>query len=145
MHRKTKENLKSIAEWYKLWGQVYHKTEFLIHTPKGRSETNSLIIVDKVIKQVCSRKLLGVILDENLTYNKHLQFIAGRASASLNSVSHILKHTSCETALSICNALLTTILTTTYPVWCTNSNTKNLESIRVKSTNTFQLISIERH
>ena len=28
-----KENLKSIAEWCKLWGQVYHKTEFIIHTP----------------------------------------------------------------------------------------------------------------
>ena len=92
-------------------------------------QKRTLLSTEKNIKQVDSQKLLGVVIDEKMAFKKHIDYIAGRSLSALNGVSHLIKHMSCESALSICNAIITTILTTSYPVWCSNTNSKQLEAV----------------
>ena len=69
------------------------------------------------------------MIDEKLAFKKHVDYIDGRALSALNGLSHILKYMNSESALSICNAIIITIITTSYPVWCTNTDIKQLEKV----------------
>ena len=125
----AKNDLENIGAWCKRWGQVYHKTEFIIHTPNGTPAKADLAVSGIAIKQVESQKLLGMVINEKLAFKNHIDYISGRSLSALNGVSHVTKHMSCETALSICNAIITSIITTSYPVWCSNTNSKQLEAV----------------
>ena len=93
----------------------------------------------KPIPQVKTRRLLGVIIDEELEFKDHICFITGRAMSALHGIAPIIKHTPWSTALTVGKALVTAHLTRTYPVWChTKASISALEkahrSLLIKAT-----------
>jgi ribonuclease HI len=123
--------INNITKWCYKWGQAHHKTEVMLHAPtqqKGAITVNDS--TGKPIPQVKTRKLLGVILDEELKFKEHISFISGRATSALHGVAPIIAHTSWETALGICKALVEPHLTRTYPVWChSKASISSLEKV----------------
>ena len=115
----TKSAIQDVTEWCYKWGQSHHKTEIMIHGPRKQKGTIEILDQeDKPIPQVKTRKLLGVILDEELEFKDHISFITGRAMSALHGIAPIIKHTPWNTALTVGKALVTAHLTRTYPVWC---------------------------
>ena len=59
-------------------------TKFMIFHPKQKNLPNhqipNIIIDNQPVERVDSFKFLGVLIDENLTWNKHVNFISNKHS-----------------------------------------------------------------
>ena len=114
---KTQHDLQTIDAWCKKWGQVYHKTEVMCHSPTG---TTTIQILDrgKILPQVTERRWLGAIVDDQLNFKPHIQYAAGRASSALNSISSVIKYASIDMALQLSHVLVFPHILNSYIVWC---------------------------
>ena len=86
------------------------KTEFLLIGSNHRlnnliNQPNIKIDQDK-IKQVHYSRLLGVQIDEKLTWNKHVEDVAKRATSGVGAIRRIRDFVDRETLISIYNALV---------------------------------------
>ncbi len=82
---------------------------------------------DAPLKQVKEKKVLGVTVDQNLTFKSHVENVRVRALKTLSSISRLLDETGgMRTALGLqlYNSLVYPVLTYAYPVWSTVSNTQ---------------------
>ena len=86
------------------------KTEFLLIGSNHRlrnliNQPNIKIDQDK-IKQVHYSRLLGVQIDEKLTWNKHVEEVAKKATSGVGAIRRIRDFVDRETLISIYNALV---------------------------------------
>ena len=87
------------------------KTEFMLigSRQKLATQTDSSINLDingNPIKQVKSSKSLGMIIDENLSWNEHINKIAKKASAGIGALKRIRHLITEKTATKIFQALI---------------------------------------
>ena len=83
-----------------------NKTNFILFCPKQRKYNNSklkIFIDDFQIEQVTHAKFLGVQIDQNLTWNKHIDTVALKIAQNLGIIPHsyllTLYNTQCTIAL----------------------------------------------
>ncbi len=71
--------LEVTHQWSWKWRQTVNipKSDFLCITNRGHIDVN-LKYNNQPIKQVTEKRSLGLIIDENLTFNSHLQMVAKR-------------------------------------------------------------------
>ena len=87
------------------------KTEFLLIHSNHRlknlyiNQPNIKIVQDK-IKQVYYSRLLGVQIDEKLTWNKHVEDVAKKATSGVGAIRRIRDFVDRKTLISIYNALV---------------------------------------
>ena len=80
-----------VRKWCYKWGQHFHKTEVMLHSKNGK---DNIIVVKEsgtTLKQVDTRKLLGVVIDKNLTFKDQIEYATSKAESALNSISPIIK------------------------------------------------------
>lgn len=87
------KDLKKIAEWTKKWRMKINveKTEYCIFSRKIEERDTELEIKlnGKAVKKSCSPKLLGVVLDNKLNFQAHIEGVerkALKAAAALHIV-----------------------------------------------------------
>ena len=85
------------------------KTEFLLigsnHRLKNLINQPNIKIDQDKIKQVHYSRLLGVQIDEKLTWNKHVEDVAKKATSGVGAIRRIRDFVDRETLISIYNAL----------------------------------------
>ena len=90
-----KKDLKSVNTWLSSNKLTLNltKTEFLIITLRQRrvylSDNPSLTINNFPIEQVSSTKSLGVSIDENLSWNTHIETVCKKISSALGLIKRI--------------------------------------------------------
>ena len=105
-------DLKSVNTWLSSNKLTLNltKTEFLIITSRQRrvylSDNPSLTINNFPIEQVSSTKSLGVIIDENLSWNTHIKTVCKKISSTLGLIKRIRDFVPFYTLLNIFNGLV---------------------------------------
>ncbi len=90
------EELNKVSEWLKLnkLSLNISKTKYIIfHTPQRKIKELELKIDDIVIERVKTFNFLGITLNENLTWNDHINKISNKISKNigiLNNMKHFL-------------------------------------------------------
>ena len=93
---KLNEDLKSLTDWFKANKLSLNigKTNYMIFQGKHYNFDNlTLQINDEEINKVTKVKFLGLIIDENLTWQEHIQYCKNKISSGLyaiNSTKHVL-------------------------------------------------------
>ena len=91
LHFKVNEDLENIRNWLlsnKLSLNVA-KTEFMFFGTVFRlSNLGKITIGEKEIKGVKSTKYLGVYLDENLTWDEHIDKLCSKDNRSISGLRH---------------------------------------------------------
>jgi hypothetical protein len=86
------------------------KTEFILigssHRLKNLTKQPNIKIDQDKIKQVHHSRLLGVEIDEKLSWNKHVENVAKKATSGIGAIRRIRDFVDRETLISIYNALV---------------------------------------
>ena len=135
----TQQDLNIIMEWSRKWriNLNVDKTEYCIFSRlKHHPGEVNLSINSKPLKYNCHPKLLGVNLDEKLSYSKHLENIERKAGKSLGMLREIRGIANIKTKflLQIYNSMVGSILQYASCVWQTGNmeHLNRLNSIQRK-------------
>ncbi len=82
----------------------------------------NLKVGDMTIQQVGEVKLLGVIVDENLTWEKHIDKLCGKICRKLGLLKQLKESIPSKTIKMLYNSLLLPHCDCAGVVWCTASN-----------------------
>ena len=78
----------------------------LFHTPQRQVRYPVLYIDDIPVEFVNSFNFLGIILDDNLKWNSHINMIAKKISKTIGIMKKIKKYLPTSALLNIYNALV---------------------------------------
>ena len=128
------KDLKSVNTWLSSNKLTLNltKTEFLIITSRQRrvylSDNPSLTINNFPIEQVSSTKSLGLFIDENLSWNTHIETVCRKISSALGFIKRIRDFVPFYTLLNIFNGLVKPQFDYCSLVWncCSTSLTEKL-------------------
>ena len=86
IQNRMQEDLRNIHLWCEKWGFFLspNKTVAIIFTRKRKLGQLILKIGDTIINTVKEVKFLGMILDDKLTWLKHIQYVEGKCSKVIN-------------------------------------------------------------
>jgi len=85
------------------------KTKFMIIGSRQKLQTQSdefdIEVDGEKIKRVDHTKLLGLTVDDQLSWSKHVEEISKKVSSSIGALKHVRPFISTKTAVQIYNAL----------------------------------------
>ena len=98
------------------------KFQSIILKPRGVIADVEFHVSGYTLKPLPCVKLLGVQIDERLSFDEHVSSICNRVSQQINALRRISKHLSLENRMSIYNAFLTSNVSYCNIVWhfCSN-------------------------
>ena len=85
------------------------KTEYVLVGSRNRLselEEPDIVIGNEPVKRVQSTKVLGVHIDENLTWDKHIDVVAKKVSSGISAIRKLKEFVNQDTLVSVYNALL---------------------------------------
>ncbi len=111
-----------------IWAKIYSAT---LEPPKAESSWRMLLVKQgevpvqvclngTILQQVPTKRCLGVTVDANLKFAKHVENI--RTLKTLSSINRLLDETGgmrSVLSLQLDKGLVFPVLTYAYPVWCT--------------------------
>ena len=127
-------NIDNLIEWTRKWRQNLNiqKTEVMAFTQKGHIPID--IKTDQIqLKQVTEKRILGVILDENLSYIPHVEACTAKALGHVTKLSVLtngLRGANAELLITLFKTCVRPTLEYGYSVWCCTSNLAPLERVQ---------------
>ena len=111
------------------------KFQSIILRPKGSISDVSFCISEHILKPIPCVKLLGVKIDDRLSFDDHISSICQRVSYQINGLRRIMKYMTIENRISIYNAFLAANFTYCNTVWhfCSNRGMYMLEKVHKKA------------
>jgi hypothetical protein len=132
----TNKELSKISNWLKLnkLSLNVKKTHYILFHCRQKKITNNIQVkMDmNIIEQVKFTKFLGVIINENLTWNDHIDILKNKINKNLGvirKVSHVLP---CEVLYTLYNTLIHPYLDYCNIAWASRPNTKLDELFRLQ-------------
>jgi len=107
------------------------KFQSIVFTTKGVTNDMELCFSDQVIQSVSCVRLLGVKIDNRLSFDDHVSSICSKVSLQISALRRIVKFLSLENRISIYNAFIASNFTYCNTVWhfCSNRSLFKLEKI----------------
>ena len=132
-----KINLEKSANLALKWFEKNHmkahpsKFQAILFKCHKNEEVFDLNIGDELIKPVSHVKLLGVLIDDNLSFNEHVSKLCVKAAWQTNALRRIVKYTPNECCLNIYQAFLSSNFNYCDIVWhfCSNRSTYKIEKV----------------
>jgi len=127
-------DLDLLAQWSYKWQMMFNpkKCEFLRISNKSTFVLNTYYINNHPIKEVTHAKYLGVIIDQNLSWNEHIKQISSKATKVNAFLYRNLYHCPVNTKLNCYKAMVRPILEYASPIWDPHTaiNINHLESVQ---------------
>ena len=103
--------LRRLSEWFasNRLSLNINKTNFILFCPKQKKYDNSklkIFIDDLQIKQVTHAKFLGVQIDQNLTWNKHIDTVAINIAQNIGIIRRVKDSIPHSYLLTLYNTLI---------------------------------------
>ena len=132
-----KINLEKSANLALKWFENNHrkanpsKFQALLFKCRKNEEFFYLNIGDELIKPVSLVKLLGVLIDDNLSFNEHVSKLCVKAARQTNALRRIVKYIPNECRLNIYQAFISSNFNYWDIVWhfCSNRSTYKIEKV----------------
>ena len=114
------------------------KFQFMILSPNQHEVTHLKLCDDVSINSESSVKVLGVIIDNRLTFTEHISRCCKKAARQLNALSRIAKYLDIKSQKLIFNSFITSNFNYCPLVWhfCGKGNNNKLEQIQERSLRT---------
>ena len=111
------------------------KFQSIILRPKGSISNVTFCISKSILTPVSCVKLLGVKIDDRLSFDDHISSLCLRVSHQINGLRRITKYMTIENRISIYNAFLSANFTYCNTVWhfCSNRSLFMLEKVNKKA------------
>ncbi len=130
------QQLMGLCEYLNKWRLFISesKTEIMLFTKTGHQDI-VVTLNGTALVQVTSKVLLGVDVDENLTFSKHLDLVASKTVRAITSLQDLLQDTggvSRDVAVTLHKAYVLPNIEYAYPAWCTinSSSVDRLERLQ---------------
>ena len=120
------------------WKQTRKKFQFMILSPNQHEVTHLKLCDDVSINSESSVKVLGVIIDNRLTFTEHISRCCKKAARQLNALSRIAKYLDMKSKKLIFNSFIMSNFNYCPLVWhfCGKGNNDKLEQIQERSLRT---------
>ena len=143
-------SLHEIQNWCQNNKMILHpdKTKSMLITTRQKRQVNelklNLTIKDLPIEQVKDHKVLGIIIDENLSWEKHITYLYKQLSSNLFLLSKLKPYLNSACLKLFFNAHILSRLNYSDTVWnvATDNHLKRLESLYRRG---IKMISPEKH
>ena len=121
------------------------KFQSIILRPKGSISDVTFCLSESILRPVSCVKLLGVKIDDRLSFDDHISSICLRVSHQINGLRCITKHMTIENRISIYNAFRSVNFTYCNRVWhcCNNTSLCMLEKVNKKTSTFFLMITFQ--
>ena len=132
-----KINLEKSANLALKWFENNHmkanpsKFQAILFKCRRDEEVFDLDIGDELIKPVSLVKLLGVFIDDNLSFNEHVSTLCVKAARQTNALRRIVKYIPNECRLNVYQAFISSNFNYCDIVWhfCSNRSTYKIEKV----------------
>ena len=123
---KLEKDANILIKWFKDNGMKLNeeKCKLLILSKKSNNNTE-IILGNETIKNSKSEKLLGITIDEKLTFNKHIGNLCKKASQKLHALARISKYMDKDKVRTIMKAFITSQFGYCPLVWMYHSRKLN--------------------
>ena len=123
---KLEKDANILIKWFKDNGMKLNeeKCKLLILSKKSNNNTE-IILGNETIKNSKSEKLLGITIDEKLTFNEHIGNLCKKASQKLHALARILKYMDKDKLRTIMKAFITSQFGYCPLVWMYHSRKLN--------------------
>ena len=115
------DEMKKMITWLKAnkLSLNLKKTHYILFRKRrGRVLLSKTMVIDNIdIENVKHSKFLGVIIDERLTFNNHIQYMKGKISRAMGILYKCRKYLNQSTLLTLYNAFIYPYFTYCIPVW----------------------------
>ena len=107
------------------------KFQAIVFKCRKNEKVLDLNISDELIKPVSLVKLLGVLIDDNLSFNEHISKLCVKAARQTNALRRIVKYIPNECRLDIYQAFISSNFNFCDVVWyfCSNRSTYKIEKV----------------
>ena len=116
--------MKKVIKWLKTnkLSLNLKKTHYILFRKRRDKVTidRSLVVDNVNIENVKQSKFLGVIIDQNLTFYDHIQYMKGKISRALGILYKCRKYFKQSTLITLYNAFIYPYFTYCIPVWGNN-------------------------
>ena len=134
------EDCKTAIQWFGDNGMKAKpkKFQFMILSPNQHEVTHLKLCDDISINSESSVKVLGVIVDNRLTFTEHISRCCKKAARQLNALSRIAKYLDMKSKKLIFNSFIMSNFNYCPLVWhfCGKGNNNKLEQIQERSLRT---------
>ena len=135
--RNLKHDGRNAIEWFKINGMQANpvKFHFMMFSPI-KIETQTLILCDgTVLNSENAVAVLGVMIDDNLSFSQHVSNCCTKAARQLNALARISKHLNLNSRRTIYNSFIMSNFNYCPLVWhfCGKSNNQKLEKIQERA------------
>ena len=124
---------KIAIEWFQENHMKVNVSKFqsIILKPKGAISDVEFHVSAHSLKSVSSVKLLGVQIDERLSFDDHISTLCANASHQISALRRIVKYLTLENRMSIYNAFIASNFNHCSTVWhfCSNRSLYKLEKL----------------
>ncbi|CAG2212552.1 unnamed protein product [Mytilus edulis] len=138
MEKQVQKDLNIIQDWTKKWriNLSIEKTEYCIFSRNGPIKKMNLQLEGKLLKYNCNPKILGVTLDEKLSFLKHIENVEQKAHKAISLLRMIkgVAKISTKILLQIYQSIVLSTLEYASSVWqtCETNITDKLNKIQRK-------------
>lgn len=96
-----------------------------------RDEPSLVLEIDNIpVKQIYETKLLGITVDQHLTWSKHIDHIVSKMGRGFSMVKRVLKFIPQDIAKQVANALVLSQLDYYFAIW-SSASMKDLNKLQV--------------
>ena len=137
LRTKLEEGSKIALDWFDENHMKANISKFqsIILRPKGSISDVSFSISEHILKPIRCVKLLGVKIDDRLSFDDHISSICLHVSYQINGLRRIMKYMTIENRIFIYNAFLAANFTYCNTVWhfCSYRGMYMLEKVHKKA------------
>ena len=136
-----KNETKTVSQWYKanLLQANPNKYQILVMAPqrgdKNAMDTCTMTIEHQQIRPTRNLKILGIFMDDELSFSDHVSDICKKASQKLGVLARLRNLISCETKLHLYLTAIIPNLPYCHTVWhfCKASDRRKLERVQKRA------------
>ena len=140
MQKSLDQNLQKVGRWLKnnQLSVNVEKTKFLLFTKSKK--TLDVFIKGSKIEQTKSIKYLGILIDDNLKWREHINFVANKLSAANGILCKLRRYVPQNALISVYYSLAYSYLQ--YAILCWgNASAKELNKLQVRQNRLVKTIT----
>ena len=122
---KLEKDANILIKWFKDNGMKLNEEKCKLLILSKKSNNTEIILGNETIKNSKSEKLLGITIDEKLTFNKHIGNLCKKASQKLHALARISKYMDKDKLRTIMKAFITSQFGYCPLVWMYHSRKLN--------------------
>ena len=136
--RRLNDDLKSISRWIKLNGLALNPKKYeymVIGSPKRINyvKFGAFMLNGVAIKRVETLKYLGIVLDSNMSWSSHIDYLCNKVSSRIGILKRIMPWLALPSAQTVYKSTIQPLFDYCGVVWDTCSETSSLRLQRLQN------------